>query len=420
MKNKGKLRAITGGRNKLRSFAIWLIAFELAIVFAGSTLLTPLYLPYRHKFGFGELTLTLVYAAYVIGNLLVLFFFGRLSDQIGRKKATWPALAAAFLSTLAFASAAATSWLFVGRALSGFATGLAAGAATAWITELHPRKDKEESAVIAVSGNTLGLAAGPLLGGLLAAYAPLPLRLSFFAYLGLLALAALAVYRIPESVEKPVSEWKQISLKPRLGVPKEIRMQFVSPAVAAFGIMSLVGFYSALVPGLLAQDLHRASPAAGGIVVCAFFFVAAITSLLLRDRLESRNAMLGGLSLLLPSVALLVWAQAARSLTLLVASTVIGGIAMALAYFGSLQVVNRIAPGEQRSEVVSSYMIFCYLGNSVPVIGIGLLSGIVGSMAAHSIFAGVVAGLAIIGLVTGVRYAPKAREETGELLRKAG
>ena len=255
-----KVQTISKVRRRHRASLVWIIAFELAIVFAGSTLVTPLYLLYRSKFGFGEITLTLIYAAYVIGNLAALFFFGRLSDQIGRKKTTWPALAVAALSTIAFAIAPGTACLYVGRILSGFATGLAAGAATAWITELHPNKDKEDSAVIAVGGNLLGLALGPAMAGLLARYAPLPLHLSFFLYLALLMMAAIAISAVPETVRDPKSQWDQISLAPRLGVPRQIRMQFLPPAVTAFGIMSLVGFYAALVPGLLAHDLHRNSP----------------------------------------------------------------------------------------------------------------------------------------------------------------
>jgi MFS family permease len=156
--------------------------------------------------------------------------------------------------------------------------------------------------------------------------------------------------------------------------------------------------------------------------VFAFFLVGAATDLVVRTRLKSGAAMLLGLVFLLPSLALLVSAQAARSMLLLIAGTLIGGIATALAYFGSLQVVNQIAPEDQRSEVVSTYMIFCYLGNSVPVIGIGLLSGIATSMTAHLIFAIVVAALAVIGLVTGVKYAPKqtAQAAAGEEPRREG
>jgi hypothetical protein len=57
---------------------------------------------------------------------------------------------------------------------------------------------------------------------------------------------------------------------------------------------------------------------------------------------------------MLPSVALLVWAQDAKSMPILLAGTTLAGIAAALGYRGSLQVINEIAPADRRAEVVSS------------------------------------------------------------------
>ena len=86
--------------------------------------------------------------------------------------------------------------------------------------------------------------------------------------------------------------------------------------------------------------------------------------------------MLWGLSLLIPSLALLVVAFQSHSLPLLLIGSVLGGGAAALGYRGSLQIVNQIAPDSRRAEVVSSYLMFCYAGVSLPVIGIGVLSAI--------------------------------------------
>ena len=96
-----------------------IVAAELAIMFFGATLPTPLYPLYRLVFGFGPTTLTLIYAVYVLGNLVALLFFGRLSDQIGRRSATLPAIGVGLLSTLAFLLADGTVWLFIARILSG-------------------------------------------------------------------------------------------------------------------------------------------------------------------------------------------------------------------------------------------------------------------------------------------------------------
>ena len=75
---------------------------------------------------------------------------------------------------------------------------------------------------------------------------------------------------------------------------------------------------------------------------------------------------------------------------------------------GSLEVINRIAPADQRSEVVSSYLIALFAGNSVPVIGIGVLAAAATPLVAHATFAVVITGLAGIAAWTGIRYAPQS------------
>ena len=77
-----------------------------------------------------------------------------------------------------------------------------------------------------------------------------------------------------------------------------------------------------------------------------------------------------------------------------------------LGYRGSLEFINRIAPADRRSEVVSSFLIALFAGNSLPVIGIGLLSSFAGAPAAHVAFAVLITALAGIAALTGIKYAP--------------
>src|SRR5580658_6250234 len=107
-------------RQRGRFFALAIVATELGVVFVGAILPTPLYPLYRQAFGFSGVTLTLIYAVYVLGNLVALLLFGRLADQIGRRSASLPAIGVGVASAVVFAAAAGTPWLFVGRALSGF------------------------------------------------------------------------------------------------------------------------------------------------------------------------------------------------------------------------------------------------------------------------------------------------------------
>lgn len=374
------------------------VAGELGVLFVGATLSSPLYPIYGETFGFGGVTLTLIYATYVVGNLLALVLGGRLSDQVGRRRAMVPALALAIASALVFLLAQGTAWLFPARILSGLATGLGSGAATAWLTELRPGRDKAAGTLLAAAGNLVGTALGPLLAGLLAAFAGWPLRLCYIVYLVALALAVPALLAAPETVKQTVRRASQVTLRPRLGVPRDIRLEFLPPAVAAFVTFALIGFYAALVPGLLRDSLKLSSPAVSGAIICGLFVIATLVAIASRS-LAARSAMAWGLTILLPSVALLIGAQIAGSLTLLLAATAGAGVTAALGYRGSLQVVNDIAPDERRGEVVSSYLIAVYLGNSLPIIGIGLLAARTTSLTAHIVFAAFIAALAVGALL---------------------
>jgi MFS family permease len=142
-----------------RTVGLAIVATELGAMFVGAILPTPLYPLYRQAFGFSGITLTLIYAVYVLGNLIALLFFGRLSDQIGRRVTTLPAIGVGIASALVFAFAAGTPWLFAARTLSGFSTGLASGTATAWIAELYSDRGSGAAARIAAGANFFGCAA---------------------------------------------------------------------------------------------------------------------------------------------------------------------------------------------------------------------------------------------------------------------
>jgi hypothetical protein len=86
----------------------------------------------------------------------------------------------------------------------------------------------------------------------------------------------------------------------------------------------------------------------------------------------------------------------------------LSGAAAALGYRGSLQVVNEIAPADRRAEVTSSFLLCCYLGNAIPVVGVGVISKLATPIVASSAFAVTIALFAIAALVTGSRTARHA------------
>jgi MFS family permease len=394
----------TYARELPRKAAVVVVAALIGVMFAGSTLLTPLYIIYKQRFGFSGITLTLIYAVYVVGNLAALLVFGRLSDQIGRRRAALPALAVAILSTLIFLLADGTAALYWARMLSGLGVGVAAGTAMAWLAELVGGDDKARATMIATATNFLGLGLGPLASGLLAQFAPWPLHLSFVVYLAVVVAFVVLIWHTPETVTHRLRGWRNVSLAPRVGVPRKIRVPFVAPAVTGFGSMALIGFFAALAPSVLAQELHYASHAAAGALVFELTAISAI-AIVATHRLSSRAAMLWALALMIPSVALLVAAQFLVSLAVMIAATAVCALSAGLGYRGGLQVVNRIAPEDRRAEVVSSFFVCCFVGNALPVIGVGVISAYSSLPLASSTFAAMIALFALVALVFGARHA---------------
>jgi MFS family permease len=385
---------------------MWIGVAGIGSLYIGSTLPTPLYPLYRYQFGFSEFVVTAIYASYVIGNLTALFALGRVSDQVGRRPTTLIAFAVLFASVLCFLGSISTAWLFIARALNGLAAGLGAGALTAWIAELEPSHNKARAAIVASTGNLAGLGLGAIIAGLLAQYGPWPLRTSYVVYLAMLLIIVVLTLTMPEGVEHTVRNVDDLSLRPRIGVPRNIRLAFIAPAAMAFATFALGGFYAALTPGLLSQRLQQHNLAVVGALVALFFGTGALTAAN-TGKLTPRPAMLISTIMLLIGLALLVTAEHMRSMAILVIATVIGGAATALGYRCSLEIVNEIAPAAQRAELVSSYLLVCYTANSLPVIGVGLLSLVVSADSAHRAFALLLAVLSVIACATGWRFLPR-------------
>ena len=283
--------------------ALAAVAMLIGTAFGLSTLVTPLYLLYQQQFGFSQVTLTLIYAAYVIGNLVALLFIGRISDRVGRRPTALAAIAGLIVAAFVFLFARSVGALYVGRILTGLGVGLASGTGNAWLAELIGTNDKARAATIGTSANFLGLGLAALVAGLLAQYAPWPLHLSFVVYLVVLAAVAVLVWSTHETVQHRspnLFEIRSGELRPKLALPRDIRAAFVAPAITGFGLMALVGFFAALMPAVLSHDLHINNHAAAGALFIELAIVVA-GAIVATQKLTSRTAMMASLAVMIPA-----------------------------------------------------------------------------------------------------------------------
>lgn len=377
-----------------------------AVCMAGTTLPTPLYGLYQEKFGFSELTVTVVYAVYAFGVIGVLLLAGDVSDAVGRRPVLWWGLGCAAASAVCFLSATGLPWLYAGRLLSGLSAGLFTGAATAYVRELAPRDGAARATLVATAANVGGLGCGPLLAGLLAQYAPWPLHLPFLTHLALVACSAAVLLRLPETVgaRRPLK-----TVRPRRpSLPPQVRPVFGPAAIASFVGFALFGVFTSVSPAFLTESLHVDDRAVTGLIVALAFFASTAGQLVVGRVGVGRSLPLGCAGLL-AGLALLAGALRWDLLALVVLSAIVGGGGQGLAFRAAMSAVAEASPAGRHAAVISTLFVVAYAGISVPVIGVGVLTGPIGLEGAGLVFIACMAVLVATAMVYLLRRPVPAR-----------
>jgi MFS family permease len=376
--------------------ALAVVAFCMFLTTMASNAPSPLYAIYQQRFHLSALGVTGVFAAYAGGVMVALLVIGGLSDAIGRRRVLVPALLLIAVSAVLFSLADGVGWLYAARGVQGLATGGITGAATAALVELEPSGDRQRASFLNTLMFVTGAAVGPLLFGCLAQFAPWPLHLPFLLELGLAVVAVTAVRTLPETVTAQARRPWKLQWP---SVPRPIGGPFVLAVLALSVAWGVGGLYAALSPTIDRELLHVHSNAAAGAILFVFAAVGGIAQVVLRRWPSWRSISVGVVGVAV-GMSLVFWAEAARVVPLFLVGTVLTGAASALAFMGSLALVNEVAPPARRAELVSAWNLVGYLALSVPAIGVGLLSDAVGLEAATGIFTAVVGGLSLVTAAT--------------------
>lgn len=369
-----------------------LVTAALFVMLMGSNMATPLYAVYRGRYGFSAVELTLIFATYAAVLVPSLLLFGQLSDRFGRRPVIALGLVGGAVSLTLFACADSIPWLFAARAVQGLGTGLMTAAAAAALVELEPGGHHDRAAVATVLGNNGGSAAGPLVAGMLAQWAPDPLVLCYLVGIACLGVALLGVL----SIRDPVAgggRWRP----QRPSVPRAIRARFARASLTGASAWAVGGLFLSVVPSYAAQLLHTSNLALLGAIAALTLGTSCVAQVaLLRHDVGPRAAQPAGLVMVVAGVALLVAAFPLGSLVAVLGAAVLGGFGIGTALFGAQTEINRLAPGERRGEVTAAFIACLYAGVAVTSVGAGLLADAYGLSTAVAAVGAVVAGVAAI------------------------
>jgi MFS family permease len=384
------------------SVGFWIAAVAFLLNMAFSAVPTPLYVLYQQRDHISNFMVTVVYAVYAVGVIASLFLGGHLSDWIGRRRVFVPALLINAVSAIVFVVYPSLAGLILARIVSGISVGLATATATSYLAELHasarPSASRRRSEVVATAANLGGIGFGPLAAGLLAQFAPAPLRLPYVAFGIALIVLAMCVALSPETVSRV--EPRPRYRPQRIAVPNSARSLFYAATLAGMAAFAVFGVFNSLVPSFLAGTLHERSHAIAGAVPFAAFAGGAVAQIL-GARMPTRVLLGRSVPIIVVGLVLTAGAMWSASLAMFVVGGVITGAGGGMVFKGSLAVAASTAPPQSRAEVLAGFFLGAYIGLSVPIVGLGVATMYVSAREAMLVFAAL-AAVAIAGSVRAV------------------
>jgi len=363
-----------------------LLASSLVALLASSSAPTPLYESYQQRWGFSDVTITVIFGVYAVAVLISLLIFGSLSDHVGRRPVLGAALAAQALVMVLFAFAGNLDALLLARVLQGLATGAALGAISAGLVDLHAAHGAVANAASAMAGTASGALGSAVFVQLL----PAPTKLIYLALGVVFLVQAIGILNAPES--SPRRHGALLALRPTLAIPPRARGALLIAAPSLVAVWALAGFYGSLGPSLAALITGSSSVILGGLTV---FIVAGSASLtiLTFHRLEARRFALVGNILVVVGVAIVLWSLSLGSAPVFFVGTALAGAGFGGGFQGGLRTIVPLAEPGERAGLLSIAYLISYLAMGLPAIGAGILATHSGLAATAREFGGAVIAL---------------------------
>ncbi|WP_240900754.1 MFS transporter, partial [Kineococcus indalonis] len=371
--------------------AVWAVAAAAVVSFMGIGLVDPILPAIAGDLGATKAQTLLLFTSYLGVTGLAMLLTGFVSSRLGAKRT----LMAGLLLVVAFAALAGSSGSI--GAIIGFRAGWGLGnalfIATALATIVGAASGGTATAIVLYEAALgLGIAAGPLLGGLLG---EVSWRGPFFGTAALMAVALVAVVVMLPATPRPAVP---TSLADPLRALRHPGLRTV--AVTAF--LYNFGFFTLLAYTPFALDIT--SPVRLGLVFFGWGACLAVASVWIAPRLQRRHGEVPVVASMLALFALVLAVEAVFTGTraVLVVGTVVAGLFLGVNNTVVTELVMEVSPA-QRSTASAAYSAVRFVGGAIAAWAAGELGDSVGDWAPFVLgAAGVAVGLVV--LLSGRRH----------------
>ncbi|PJJ61398.1 MFS transporter [Compostimonas suwonensis] len=417
----------TSARRLGRRGSFWTAAAVLALCLWASAAPSVLYPDYSAAWGLSPVVITTIFGTYPVALLLVLLFFGGVSDTIGRRRAMLLGVALIVASAIVFALAPGVVWLYLGRILQGAGVGFALGAGSAALVENNTSSNPRIASSFTTASTAAGLTLALLVTGALAQHAPLPLSLSYVVLLGLSVVVAVSLFLMPNDAPGAGSDGAGAAggARPRwrpqaIRVPRGIRRSFVAATLSVSAAYAVGAIVLSLGAQMAREFTGTTDLLLVGILLAVSSFMIGVTALLFQ-RMHAHVAVISGAVVGILGLVVMEASAAFGLLWLYLLWCVVGGVGYSLSFMGGVGLINRAAPAEHRGAILSALYLFSYLVQAIAAIAAGAFATALGLQASIDIVAPALAVLCLgAGAVAAIDLVSSRRAELARVALGVG
>lgn len=345
---------------------------SIVVLYFASGSPIPLYSMYQSQLGLTQGQLSMTSVCYLLGTVVSLLFFPRLSDHLGRRPVTVMILAISFLGCFVYVNLDSPEMLMAGRLIQGIVSGLGSSTVAAYVVDLCSDLPKWVGPAITSSAPTLGLSTGAFVSGGMIQYAGVSAPAYFACVMGVIVIIIAAVLCGAETMKRKPG--LVASMRPRIQVPATARRMFLASAFVFVGTWAVGGFSQAYSSTIVQEYFGSHN---------AFLAAAVFTSLLLPNavggffakRFDTRTAQRYGMAGFAIFIVIMYLSLAHGQLAVFIGASIAAGLSQGVAFTGSVTGILAQTDLSGRAGVFSTIYLTSYGGAAVPNLIVGMVSG---------------------------------------------
>lgn len=344
----------------------------LIIMYFATGVPIPMYSVWQQELGMTNSQLSFVSMFYLLGTLIPLLFFPRISDHMGRRPATVLVVMVGICGAVSFMHVDSPVAVMAGRLIQGMASGFATSTVAAYIVDLSTELPKWVGPAVTSSSPNIGIVGGALSSGASVEYGGVTVE-TFMTWVVIL-LAIVIVFVVLGRETMPRSPGLLRSLIPKIVMPSGCGRLFAACSMLFVGTWAIEGFSQSFSATVVRESLGHDDVFISSIVVVSIL-IPNVIGCFLANRFETRRALRSCMVLASVSVLMMYVALDAESLPMYILFNATAGLGEGIGFAAGVTAMITRATQIQRAGTYSLIYAVSYGGSGLANLLVGLVPG---------------------------------------------